>query len=128
MSGSAFSGAFSSAYGATCRGWLTVDEARDDWREAPYDDAYLQRLLNVAAQQVVAWGPKRIRLAIESTGCVPEHYLQAQLMQTRDLWNAQKTDPNGAQGAEPGFAFTPFPMDWTVKAVIRPPQAKPVVR
>lgn len=113
-----------------CDSWLTLEETRDRWRDAnAIEDDALQDYLDVAAQQVLAYGPSRIAETIAATGCVPTHYRVAQLMQTRNLWNAIKTDPSSNyQGAEPGFTFTPFPLDWTVKAVIRPKTAVPVAR
>lgn len=126
----AFDTAYASAFGGPsypCSTWYSTVEAQDDWRDAPHDDELLQQYLDVAAQQVIAYGPARIAETIADSGCVPLNYRMAQLMQARNLWNAAKTDPSGAQGADPGFTFTPFPLDWSVKAVIRPKTAAPVV-
>lgn len=109
-------------------GWISIDEARDWWRDAPHDDEYLQMLLDVAGQQVLAYGPYAVRIAIEEGLAVPNHYRVAQLAQTRNIWNASKLDPSGTIGGDPGFSFTPFPLDWTIKQIIRPKTAKPVLR
>ncbi|WP_457100317.1 head-tail connector protein [Microbacterium sp. P5_E9] len=109
-------------------GWLTLDEARDWWREAPDDDELLQLYLNNAANQVLAYGPQSTADAIAAGGEVPDNYRLAQLSQTRNVWNAVKSDPSTGGIGDEGFVFRPFPMDWTVKAIIRPQRAKPVVR
>ncbi|MFC5930207.1 hypothetical protein D6T64_05645 [Cryobacterium melibiosiphilum] len=57
---------------------------------------------------------------------VPLRYKQAQLMQTRNLWNAAKSDPSGQMGDD-GFVIRPFPMDWVIKGIIRPKNPVPVV-
>lgn len=108
-------------------GWLTLDEAHDWWREAPDDDELLQMYLNGAAGQVLAYGPARIRDSIAAGGDVPDNYRLAQLAQVKNVWNAVKMDPTGSIGDE-GFAFRPFPMDSSVKNLIRPARAVPVVR
>lgn len=108
--------------------WLTLDEARDWWRDAPLDDDLLQLYLDGAAEQVAEYGPTRVAEAIAADpNAVPERYRLAQLAQTRNLWNAVKTDPSGGIGDE-GFTFRPYPLDWTVKQIIRPQSARPVVR
>jgi hypothetical protein len=108
-------------------GWLTLDEAHDWWREAPDDDELLQLYLDAAATQVVEYGPKRIAdLIVADPDAVPNNYRLAQLAQTKNVWNAVKMDPSGAIGDE-GFQFRPFPMDSSVKNLIRPAHAKPVV-
>lgn len=109
-------------------GWLTLDEAHDWWREAPDDDELLQMYLDTVAGQILAYGPKRISDAIaDDPDAVPENYRLAQLAQVKNVWNAVKMDPSGAIGDE-GFAFRPFPMDSSVKNIIRPARAVPVVR
>lgn len=50
---------------------------------------------------------------------VPDNYVLAQLMQVRNLWNAGRTTGDGEVGAD-GFVFRPYPLDNTIKAVIRP--------
>lgn len=55
----------------------------------------------------------------------PFNWVQAQLMQCRNIWNAAKTDPSGAIG-DNGFEIRPYPMDNFIKQVIRPKRAIPV--
>lgn len=108
--------------------WVTIDEARDRWRDAPGDDDYLQDLLDLAQQQVLEFGPARIATTIaDDPDAVPTNYRMAQLTQARNTWNAVKSDPLSQGIGDEGFVFRPFPMDWTVKQMIRPRRAKPVV-
>lgn len=108
--------------------WLTGDEARTRWRDAPADDVYLAELLEVAKAQVLAFGPKSTADAIAADPTtVPDAYRLAQLAQMRNVWNAVKTDPSSQGIGDEGFVIRPFPMDWTVKNLIRPVRAVPVV-
>lgn len=108
--------------------WLTVEEARDMWRDAPYDDDELNLYLDVAKLQVIEYGPASTAAAIqEDPTTVSDSYRLGQLMQARNLWNAAKMDPNANIGADQGFSFQPFPLDWTVKQLIRPKTGKPVI-
>lgn len=109
--------------------WMPPRVIRDRWRDAPADDAQLIDLMLVAQEQVSEYGPRRIRMGLVEGALPPDRYARAALMQARNLWNAAKTDPGGAIGAEPGgFAFTPFPLDWQVRQTIRPKTGKPVIR
>ena len=102
-------------------GWHTLDSARREWRDAPDSDSGLFVLLDTARVQVEAFAPNTVLGAP-----VPLRYKQAQLMQARNVWNAAKADPAGQQGDD-GFIIRPFPMDWTVKNIIRPKNPVPVV-
>jgi hypothetical protein len=107
-------------------GWATIAAARAGWRDAPAADATLWRLLDVARQQVIEWAPAD---AFAVPGSRPAaHLVTAQLTQARNVWNAVKTDPASQGIGDEGFVIRPFPMDWTVKNMIRPPRAKPVVK
>jgi len=104
-------------------GWATIADARAGWRDAPANDAQLWRLLDVARRQVIEWAPAR-----EAGTRPPSNEVTAQLTQARNVWNAVKSDPANQGIGDEGFVIRPFPMDWTVKNMIRPPSAKPVVR
>ena len=110
-------------------GWVTIEEARDRWRDAAaIDDEYLQELLDLAQLQVLEFGPQVTADAIAADPTtVPNNYRMAQLTQTRNVWNAVKTDPAAGGFGDEGFVIRPFPLDWTVKNMIRPKRAKPVV-
>lgn len=61
----------------------------------------------------------------DATG-VPENYVYAQLQQAINLWNAGRTDGNGAVGAE-GWSFVPRPLDKVIRNIIRPIDGTPHV-
>jgi hypothetical protein len=50
----------------------------------------------------------------------------ALILQCRALWQSAVTDPNGRVG-EGEFQVTVYPMDWTVKNLLRPKRGIPVV-
>lgn len=103
-------------------GWHTLASSRTEWRDAPDDDAQLYNLLEVAREQCETYAP-----ALPDAAPVPTSYKVAQLMQTRNLWNTSKTDPASASYGEDGFAIRVYPMDWTVKNILRPKNPVPVV-
>lgn len=103
-------------------GWLTLAGVRQQWRDAPANDVQLWRLLDVAREQVVAWAPKPVSTP------PPLRFTTAQFTQARNIWNALKADPSNLAIGDEGLLIRPFPLDWTVKAIIRPKVAKPVVR
>lgn len=52
---------------------------------------------------------------------IPDGHRWAHLAHARNIWNAQKVNPSGGLGDDQqGFALTPFPMDWSVRARLRP--------
>lgn len=117
--------------------WYTLDGIRRVWRDAPSDDAVLQELLDTAQEQVLEFdnGATWRRTTALNTdpdgnpvlypgdypnGVITSGLALAHRTQTRNLWNANKVDPsNGAMGDDT-FTVRPFPLDWTVKAMIRP--------
>lgn len=103
--------------------WHDVDSAREQWRDAPVDDERLETLLIVAQQQVLAFGS----LVWADGDDVPVNYRLAQLMQARNAWNAVNVDPSNGETGEGTFAIRPFPLDWTVKQMIRPTRGVPAV-
>lgn len=103
--------------------WLsTTDDLEDYWasagEEAEYGD--LELLLISARQQCERFAP-----ALAEGQDVPERYRQAQALQARALWRSQKAGSGNTIGGDE-YGVTVFPMDWTVKALLRPP-GKPVV-
>lgn len=95
--------------------WVTVDQARDDWPDAPTSDVRLYALLAAAREQCEAYAPRLLPGAR-----VPARYREAQLMQTAALWQANKTGDGDVIGAD-GTTVRVYPMGWNVKAVLRPP-------
>lgn len=103
-------------------GWHTLESARREWLDAPALDDQLYGQLVAAKEQCLAFAPA---LAVDAP--VPMRYRQAQLMQTRNLWNSPKSDPNlGGFGGE-DMPRTIFPMEWSVKNLLRPKRGVPLV-
>lgn len=100
--------------------WYTVEAARVDWRDAPLDHFRLLDLLEVAKAQCLAYAPLP---ADADPDYPPVGHRVAQLMQARNVWNASKTDPASGGIGDDGFMVRVFPMDWTVKALLRPKRA-----
>lgn len=103
-------------------GWHSLNSTRQDWRDAPVNDAQLFTLLEVARVQCVAFAP-----TLPAEAAVPISYRQAQLMQARNLWNASKVDAGNGSYGDDSFVIRPFPMDWVVKGILRPNRAVPVL-
>lgn len=106
---------------------LTLEQARAEWRDAPDNDVTLRRLLDVALEQVVEYGPRHVADEIAAGGPIPSRYVQAQLSQARNLLNSARMNPEGAIGGD-GFSFSPFPLDWVIRQTIRPKRGKAVIR
>jgi len=113
-------------------GWLTVAELgdADDWPEvywpagiAEFDDLQsLEVLLAAARAQCEAFAPR-----LPEGAPVPETYRLAQAMQARALFRSTITgDGDQTVGAD-GHRVTVFPLDWTIKALLRP-KRRPVIR
>lgn len=96
-------------------GWQSLESARANWSEAPESDADLYRLLDVARIQCEEFAPAFI-------GRAPANFRQAQLLQARALWNSGHVKQDDQFGGGQ-MTVTVFPMDWTVKALLRPKRA-----
>jgi hypothetical protein len=97
-------------------GWHTLDSIRDVWRDAPGDDAELFVLMQSAKEQCEAFAPA-------FTGAAPLRFRQAQLLQSRALWASGSVSQGDQFGDGAGLSVTVFPMDWTVKNLLRPTRA-----
>jgi hypothetical protein len=99
------------------------------WVDAPIGNKELcQMLLDVAREQVLAYAPAPDpHLPGDPVPDPPARYVLAQLQQVRNLYNAGRAAGDGEVGAD-GFTFRPFPLDRTIKAIIRPIDGKPRVR
>jgi hypothetical protein len=108
-------------------GWHTVDTARADWRDAPEADRQVWIALELAKREVLDFAPELEPTDLELVPRPPIDYVQAQIMQARNLWNVAKTDPaNGGMG-EDSFIIRPFPLDWMIQQVLRPKTRRLVV-
>lgn len=110
----------------------TYDGAGDGWIIDPADprlvvlwpgaEDYPEGLglpLYVAAIQCARFAP-----TLAEAAPVPENWVAAQVLQTRALVRAGIVGDNDRAG---GYeeTVTVFPMDWTVKALLRPRRGKP---
>lgn len=98
------------------------------WPDAPIHNVELcDMLLDTAREQVLAYAPTPAPLVEgEPVPDPPARYVLAQLQQARNLWNSGRTTGEGEVGAD-GFVFRPYPLDKTIKQIIRPVDGKPHV-
>jgi hypothetical protein len=108
-------------------GWLSFEDARTDWADAPESDALLYRILDSAKVAVISYTPPRVLAEIAAGLPVPSNLVQAQLMQARATLQATRAGASDTIGAD-GQTVRVYPLDWNVKAQIRPKRAKPVIR
>lgn len=109
--------------------WYTLEEAQADWPGLGAPDAdQLQLLLDVSQAECLAFSPVTTEYVVDDDGYlvpvsteIPDGHRWAHLAHARNIWNAQKVNPSGGLGDDTqGFALTPFPMDWSVRARLRP--------
>jgi len=95
-------------------GWLdTTDPLVITWLDAPSGDE-LRILLASAYAQCLAFAPE-----LATGAAVPDNYKLAQFFQTKALYRSQLAGSGDQIGAD-GMSVTVFPMDWTVKNLLRP--------
>lgn len=99
-------------------GWHTLDSIRNEWADAPDDDTTLYALTESAKTQCIDYAPRL-------TGRPPTTFRQAQLIQSRNLWQSVKSDQGGQLGAD-GFAIPVYSLDWVVKGLLRPKRGVPI--
>lgn len=102
--------------------WITDhDDPRLDvlWPGAADYDELLTFPLSVAAIQCATFAP-----TLPVGAPVPDHWVAAQVLQCRALVRAGIVG-SGDQLGNYGETVTLFPMDWTVKNLIRPKRGKP---
>ncbi len=121
-------------------GWLTADEAVEApyWPTCELDDLALAALLISAQQQCEVYAPAVAHAgsvagaAVTETGddgvpidaLVPESWRQAHALQARALHRSAISGAGDQIGGD-GLTVTVFPMDWTVKALLRPRSGVP---
>lgn len=101
--------------------YLSLEEARSRWVDAPLDDAHLEELLEAARVAVADFAPD-----LGEDDSVPAAYRIAQLMQARNIWNSSKTDPGGSIG-DGDFIIRPYPLDKNIRQLLRPKRGLPHV-
>jgi hypothetical protein len=107
----------------------TIRETDSETGTAPWAEAadiplpLLTDLLFIARSSIEAYAPA----LPEDTpaGACPVTYRHAQLMQTRNLWNATEVDAGGGFGGD-DYTIRPMPLDWIIKQIVRPKTAIPV--
>lgn len=100
--------------------WLTPDMIPSRWPDAPTGDE-LEDLIITAQQQCEIFAP-----ALPDGAPVPARYRMAQLMQARAINTAKQTGAGDTLGPE-GQTVRVYPMDWQVKALLRPTTAVPAI-
>lgn len=98
-------------------GWLTLEGARAQWADAPLDDVFLFQILDTAKEQCVAYAP-----ALAVGAVVPQRYVQAQVMQARAIYQSVIANQQDNVGVD-GFQVRVFPLDFTIRALLRPKRA-----
>ena len=96
-------------------GWLTLEQARNLWADAPLDDVLLYQILETAKAQCIAYAPT-------FTGVVPLQYVQAQGLQARAIYQSVIANQQDNVGVD-GFQVRVFPLDFTIRAMLRPKRA-----
>lgn len=103
-------------------GWVTPEELSQApfasvWTDgADLDEDTAELFLASARDQCVAFAPAPTG---DEDAPVPQSFRLAQVMQARALWRSGKAG-SGDQIGGGEFAVTVFPMDWTVKRLLRP--------
>lgn len=107
-------------------GWVDTATDLDDWADRPDDPDTLAMYLLAAYEQCLAFLPYSTDLetGVRTTvlpEIIPDRYVLAQVMQARALYRSALAGSGDAIGAD-GMQVTVFPMDWTVKNLLRPRQ------
>jgi hypothetical protein len=99
-------------------GWVDVDFVFKVWPEAEdLDEAVLTSYLMAAFGQAVEFLPPVDLKPYPET--IPDTWKQAQIMQARALHRSNVAGSGDQMGGD-GLTVTVFPMDWTVKNLLRP--------
>lgn len=98
-------------------GWLSLEMARAQWADAPLDDVFLAQILDAAKLQCLAYAQ-----VLAAGALVPVNYLHAQLMQARALYQSVIANQQDNVGVD-GFQVRVFPLDFTIRALLRPKKA-----
>lgn len=99
-------------------GWHTLASGRGQWADAPRVDVDMFELLELAKGQCIEYAPD-----LPAGAVVPLAWRQAQRMQARNIWNASKTDPASGGFGDGEFVLRPYPMDQTIRYMLRPKRA-----
>lgn len=107
--------------------WYTAESVKIvDKNLAQVAATVLEQLVYTARNQVLEQRPLPPRpipgeeLEVIPPGDIPGHWALGHLMQIQALAKANKVGPGDATGPD-GYTVRVYPMDWTIKAVLRPP-------
>lgn len=110
--------------------WHTADTVRAEWPDAvQIDDGLLEQLVVVAQDAVLAYAPDLPAFTPTEDvpdQPIPDRYRVAQLIQVKNVWNAAIATASGDYGGDT-YAIQPRPLDWHVKALLRPAVGRPRV-
>lgn len=95
--------------------WVKPDDALivELWPDAPADPEVVQTLLNSAHVECVAYAP-----VLPVDAAVPDNYRIAEVMQARAQHRSFVAGSGDTMGGE--LTVTSFPLDWTVRQLLRP--------
>ncbi|MFT4232281.1 MAG: hypothetical protein QM606_05835 [Leucobacter sp.] len=89
-------------------GWVSLDAAREEWKDAPASDPALWSILESAKLSCLRHGPR-----LSDPTQPPANFTQAQLMQARSIWNAHQAGPGDTIGPD-GFVVRVYPIDQNI--------------
>lgn len=107
----------------TTVGWLTLEEARRGWPDAPSDEAHLTELLEVAHELCVEYQKPP---TVDDEHPLPVRFKRAQRLQAKAMWQAERAG-TGDQIGEDGRVVRVYPMDRQVKGLLRPDDGTPEI-
>lgn len=108
------------ATGAQLAPWVTPEDVRDGWADAPMDDERLELLIAAAHVQVLEYAPE-----LPAGTTPPANYLLAERLQTRALGGVAESSSDVEGFSPDGFAVRRRPLTADVKALLRPKRAVP---
>lgn len=100
--------------------WVTLDDLRDAWDDAPTDDARLQSMLDAAQVQAETYAP-----ALPDGAPVPANYREGLILQVKSVWTAGERNGD-VIGYGDGYAVRVRPLSVDVKSLLRPKRPRPV--
>jgi hypothetical protein len=106
--------------------WHDETSAQDEWPDAPVDEdggtSRLSTILEAAKDAVLSYAPEQEVVPVD----IPAGWREAQLKQAQNIWNASKASPSGDfDGGQ--YGLSTFPLDWSVRQLIRPKRGRPVI-
>jgi hypothetical protein len=99
-------------------GWHSIGSAHAEWPDSrALDDHRLWVLLETAKLECLAYARP---LPADPPALPPVNYREAQLLHARNRNAAGKIDPSNGDAGGDGFSLSAFPIDWTVRQLLRP--------